>query len=109
MFDANISKDTAAHEKFGGQAQKARINGRDEIVQNLVGHRFMKTAFVAESPDVKLQTFEFDAEFVWNIVKRQRGKVGLTGDRAQAGKFGDFHMNLKIALHRRIREGRKGF
>ncbi len=108
MFGDDIGEDPAAHKELGGQAHEARFGGFDQIVKNAIGHCLMEAALVAERPDVKLEALEFDAGFFRNIVENQRGEVRLAGLRAQAGEFRDLHVDLEVALRRRVGESFEG-
>jgi hypothetical protein len=68
-----------------------------------------EAAFVAERPDVQLEALEFDAGLFRDVVENQRGEVGLAGFRAQAGEFGNFHVDHgNRGARRRIGEGFEG-
>ena len=105
----DIGENTATHEEFRRQAHETRLERLDQIVKNAVGHGFVEAAFVAERPHVELETLEFDAGFLGNVVQNQRGEVGLAGFRTQAGEFRDFHVDVKIAMRCRIGESFEGF
>ena len=109
MLGNDVGENAATYVELGGQTHEARLQGFDEIVKDAVGDGFVKTALVAERPDVELQAFEFDAGFLGDVVENQGGEVRLSGHRAQAGEFGNFHMDVEIPLWRRVREGLQGF
>jgi hypothetical protein len=88
---------------------KRGLGGLDQVVQDSIGHGFVEAAFVAERPHVHLQALQFDAVLFRHIVENQGGEVRLAGFRAQAGKFGNLHVDVEIPARRRIGEGFKGF
>ena len=98
----NRGMNAAAHVEVADHGHLARPAGGCQIVENLVDHRFVERALVAIRPEVKFQGFELDAEFIRHIVDSDRGEVGLTGSRADAGEFGTLHVNFIIPLRSRI-------
>lgn len=70
----------------------------DQIVQNAVGHGFMKCSLVAEGSDIKFERFQFDTRLVRKILDENRGEVRLPGLRAQARKLWNFYMNCVISI-----------
>ena len=48
----NRCVDAAAHVEFGFQAGVAGGDGLDQVVEDLVGHIFVKCALIAEAPQV---------------------------------------------------------
>ena len=87
VFDDHIGIYAATHPKFGAQAHETWLAGRDQVIENPVGHVLVKGALIAERPDVQLQGLEFDAQLVRDIFKVQGGKVRLAGFWAQAGEL----------------------
>lgn len=98
MFGDDIGENAAAHIELGSQAHEARLCGLDQIIENAVGDVLVKMPLVAKSPDVQLQAFKLDAGFVGDVVEIKRGEIWLAGFGAQAGEFGDFHVDMKITL-----------
>jgi hypothetical protein len=76
--------------------------GLHEIVQNLVNDRFMERPFVTIRPKVKLERFELHAQVRRHITNPDGGKIRLSRARADAGKFGALHRNLKVPLRMRV-------
>jgi copper oxidase (laccase) domain-containing protein len=97
--------DAAAHVEVADHRHPARPAGCDEIVENFIDHRLMKRAFVAIGPEIELERFELDAEFIRHVVDSNRGEVGLAGFRADAGELWTLHINFIIALRARIGKG----
>ena len=48
VFRHDIGKDAAAHIEFCGEAHEARLGRGDQIIEDAIGHVFVKMAFVAE-------------------------------------------------------------
>ncbi len=105
MLGHDVGEDAATYIKLGGELHIAGLGGFDQIIQNLVGHGLVEAAFVTEAPHVHFEAFELNTLFVWNVVQKQGGKVWLAGFGAQAGKFRNLHVNMKITLRGRIGKG----
>ena len=88
-----------------GQAQEARMRGRRNVIGDLVRHRLVKRAAIAERPDVQLQGFQLHAQPVGDIFELQRREIRLAGFRAQAGELRNLHADGVVALGRRIGKG----
>ena len=69
----------------------------------------LKSAFVAERPNIKFEAFQLDAFAVRHIVEIQRREIRLPGLRTQTGKLRYFHVNPVIAARLRIRKRGKRF
>ncbi len=80
------------------------LQGRDKVVQNRIDHRFVENPFIPIREEIELQTLHFDARLVWNVPNRDRRKVRLTRDRADARELRKHEFDLIIALGPRIRE-----
>lgn len=89
MLGGHRGCDAAAHVELGGQAHEARRDRPAQVAQDPVGDGLVELAAVAERPDVSLQAFQFNAQAVGHVFNQQVGEVGLAGQRAQAGEFGD--------------------
>ena len=79
------------------------------VVEQNVGDVFVKVAFVAKTPQVLLDTFRFEAQFVGRIFDGDLREIGLIGQRANRGKFVGVKANRVIVVRVRIREGLDGF
>ena len=75
----DIGKDAAAHVEFCGQPHEARLDGRDQVVQDAVGDVFVEVPFVTERPDVEFEAFQFDTGLVGDVIEDQGGEIGLAG------------------------------
>lgn len=96
--------DPASNVEFCGQTGESRTHAGRQIVQNLIGHRFMERPGLPKRPDVKLQRFQFDTEFLWHIFEVQSREIGLPGFWAKTGKFRDSNSDGVVAVGIRIRE-----
>src|SRR5262249_6107849 len=86
-----------------------RSDGRDQVVENAVGHSFMECAFVPIRPQVQLEAFQFHAALVGHVANLDRRKVRLPGEGAKAGELGAVEGDFVVPLGRRIGEGFEGF
>jgi hypothetical protein len=83
----------------------ARLAGLNEIVENLVDHGFVESAFVAIGPQIELQRFELDAKLIGNVMDSDRGKIRLSRARTNTGELGTFHFYLIVAFRARVDKG----
>ena len=65
----------------------------------------MKGALVAIRPEIELERLEFEIGPIGDVVERERGEVGLTGEGAQAGEFGRLDVNDVVAFRGGVCEG----
>src|SRR6202011_2999250 len=79
MFGHDGGVNAAPDVEFGGQAQEPGSRRRDEILQYLVGYGFVECAAVAVRPDIQLQSLEFHAACVRDVLEFQGGKIRLSG------------------------------
>jgi len=96
--------DTAAHEEVGFDRHLPRLYRFYEIVQDLVGDRFMECAFVPIAPEIEFEALELHAEFIRHITNTDRREIRLAGLRAKARKFRTIHLNIIIPFGIRILE-----
>ncbi len=105
MLSHDVGENAAAHVPFGGDAQESGGNGRDHVVNDLIGDCFVEFSFVAKAPGVHLQAFQLYATLVGNVVDDQHREVRLAGHGAKASKFGYFDMDVKVPIGTRVGEG----
>lgn len=105
MLGNDCGEYATPHVEFRRKSHEAGLRGGNQIIEDLVRHCFMESAFVAVGPDIKFQTFQLDALAISDVVKIQGCKIGLPRFRAQAGKLRDLHVNQKVTLRIRIGEG----
>ena len=60
-----------------------------QMIDDLIGHCFMKTAAIAKRPEIELERLEFDAQPIGHVLQFQRGEIRLAGLWAQTGEFRD--------------------
>ena len=87
VFDHNVGINPTTNIEFRPQAHEARLADVDQIVEDFISDVLVKGAFVAKRPDIQFKGLQLDAKLVRYVLKEQRGKIGLTGLWAQAGKF----------------------
>ncbi len=102
MLGHDVGEDAAAHIEFCRKTHEARLCGGNQIIQNAVGHVLVEMAFFPERPHVHLQTFQFHAIFVGDVIQDQRGEIRLTGLGAQASEFRYLHVDVVIAFGLRV-------
>ena len=73
-----------------------------EVVQDSIGDVFVEYALVAKPLEVHFQAFEFDAEFVWNVPKRELSEIGLPCLWTDGGKFGAKVLDGVVTLRERV-------
>ena len=83
----------------------ARLAGLNQIVENLVDHGFVESAFVAIGPQIELQRFELDAKLIGNVMDSDRGKIRLSRARTNTGELGTFHFYVIVAFRARVAKG----
>ena len=79
----------------------------DQIIQDLIGHLFMKDPFVTVGPEVKFQGFEFNTELGGDVGNPDRCKIRLSRPGAKTGKLRTLKADFVTALRSRIRKGFK--
>ena len=104
VLDHHVGVDAAAHVPARGDADEARRDRLDDVVEHGVGHLLVERAFVAVAPEVQLQALQLDAQLVGHDVDREVREVRLPGQRAQAGELGQLEADQVVALRRRVRE-----
>src|SRR3954466_11521315 len=70
-----------------GRLEVARRTGVHEVVKNLVRHRLVEDAPVAEGLEVQLERLQLDAQPVRGVPKRDGPEVRVAGLRADAGEL----------------------
>jgi len=95
----------ASHRKFARHNHFPRFQHSDQIVKYGIHHRFIENTLIAIGEEIKLKAFHFDAAAIGYIGNGDRGKIGLAGHGADAGKLGENEADFIIALWARIIEG----
>ena len=73
-----------------------------QVIEDGVGHLFMKTTLITKARQVELERFQVYAGLVRNVRDLNRCKVWLTSQGTETGEFGTVEMNFKIPLGTRI-------
>ena len=81
-----------------------RCTDRDEIVEDLVGHRFIENAAVAEVDHVVLERLQLDAALAGNVGDADLAEVGQAGFRANGSELRTTDGDFVIASWTRVRE-----
>ena len=95
----------AADIEIADDGHLARLAGLNEIVENLVDHGFVESAFVAIGPQIELQRFELDAKLIGNVMDSDRGKIRLSRARTNTSELGTFHFYVIVAFRARVAKG----
>lgn len=98
MGNADNRVNPAAHVKVPFNFHKTGLHGGNKVIEDLISHRFMKSAFIAEAPKVKFQTFKFHAKFVRNIGNADDREIRLAGLGANTGKLRALKADFIITL-----------
>src|SRR6202034_702496 len=72
VFGHHRGVNAPAHVEFGQNPHESGGRRRYQILQDLVGHRFVECAAVAERPDVEFQRLQLDASQVWHVLELER-------------------------------------
>src|ERR1051326_3657940 len=79
----------AADVEGRANGQLAGFQGGYEIVEDRVNNGLVEDPFIAIREKVELEAFHLDASLVGDISDGDGGEIGLAGDRAEAGEFGE--------------------
>ena len=105
MLHGNDGCDSAARRPFRSDRDPLRLDRFHEVVEQLVRHSFVEDAFVAESLEVELERFQFDADRVGRVLVDDRAEVRLPRLRTDARELRADNLDLILASDPRIREG----
>ena len=97
IFRAHSQRDPTARGKLRGHDCFARRASFHEVIENAVGHCFVKRALAPIRSQIKLKRFAFDAEMVGHVVDVDPGEIGLARDGTKAGEIVGLEMNVIIA------------
>ena len=102
MLGTYGERDSAARGELRGYNCFSWRTGFDEVVENMVGHRFVEGALVAVRRKIKLERLTFHAKAVRYVIDVDPGKIGLTCDWADGSEIIRCKMNPVIPAGRRI-------
>lgn len=91
--DSDYRFDAAAHVKVAHNFNVLGFKQCVDCVADVVGDFFVKVAFIAKRPQIKLERFEFDTVFAGHIADFESGKVWLPRDRTETGEFRAVKLN----------------
>src|SRR4029453_2088449 len=86
--------DAAANREGAAGRHAARLQRRDEIVQDLVRHALVEDAAVAELDQVVLQRLELDAVRVGHVRDPDLAEIGKAGLRAHGRELRTLNRDL---------------
>ena len=101
--------DTAPDKKVTFNFHLARLAGFDQIVQDFVGHGFVKGAFIPVTPEIELEALQLHAEFVRDVGNPYDCKIRLAGFWADTGKFRAVKADFVVAFWTGVGEDLKAF
>ncbi len=105
MAGSDRSGCAASHCKFTCHNHFPRFQRRDQVVKYGIHHRFIENTLIAIGEEIKLEAFHFDAAAIGDVGDGDGGKIGLAGDWADAGEFGEDEADFVVALGARVIEG----
>lgn len=76
MLDNDHAVDAAARLPVGRDLHIQRVAARNKIIKDLIGDCLVKNAAIAEIEVVVLQSLEFDAYIIGDVLNGDRSKVG---------------------------------
>src|SRR5688572_23205631 len=82
VLDGDRRPYPATRRKGAGDRHPARLARSHEVVEDLVGHRFVEDALVPELEQVVLQGLQLEAEGVGHVVDHDLSEVGQPRLRA---------------------------
>jgi len=103
IFRRDGRENAAPNVKIGRNPEKSGQEQGSEIAEDLVRDRFMKRSYVAKTPHIKFERFQFDAGIGRNVLNLQCCEVRLSGFGAQACEFR--HPNTDHVIVFRVRIG----
>jgi len=96
----------APHGKIAHHGHAARLNGGDQIVEDLVGDVFVENAAVSEFNEVVLERLQLDALSVGDVGDPNLTEIGQPGLRAHRRELwtadGDFEVALRAWIEKRL-------
>lgn len=104
MIDDDVGGDAAAGREGAGDGHALGGAGLHEIVEDLVGGRFIENALVSIRQQVILQRLQFDAAFVRRVLNDDLAEVGQARFGAHRSELGAANVNFVVALRAGIRE-----
>jgi hypothetical protein len=100
-------EETPTHIPARGQTHEARAAGTHQVIENRVGHGFVKGTLVAVRPHIQFERLELDILLVGNVVDGEVSKVWLARKGTEAGELGDLNVDLIVTVWLRVGESLK--
>src|SRR5216684_4528217 len=105
VLRADCRLDISALVKVAFDLDAQRIAGFHKVFEHDVDHMLMKNLHVAKRIDVELQTLQFNAAFVRNVLEANCRKIGKVRKRANAGEFRHLEFDYDFVAGKLIRKG----
>ena len=77
-LDDHIGRNAAARREGCRQLHPAGLEHIDQVVQNSVRNVLIEDALIPKLLQIQFQTFQFDAKFIRNVLKRKCPKIRLS-------------------------------
>src|SRR5438874_13018207 len=84
----HVDRDAAARVPIAGDAQPARRRRRDQPARDLQCAVLVEGGVVAEGTEEQLQGLAFEDHRIGHVIDHEMRKIGVAGDREQAGELG---------------------
>ncbi len=84
----------ATHIKIACNLEVDRVNFACDMVNDIVGHLFVKRPLIPETPKVKFQRFQFYAKIFRDVFDFDVRKIRLSSKGAKAGKLGTIEFDM---------------
>src|SRR5262245_36798010 len=97
--------DATADREIADDGHAPRLNGADQVVEDLVGDVLVEDAAVPEFDQVVLERFELDAARVGDVGDSDLTEIRQSGLRAERGELGALNDDLIVALGPRVGKG----
>jgi len=104
-----VDAQAAAWQKFPPYLNVFGLHQLNQVFHDDVDAIFVKSAVVTETEEIQLQTFTFNQFPIRNIAQVNGGKIRLSGNGAQTGKFGTIEFHPGVVLRVFIVEAFKHF
>ena len=96
--------DAAADREVADDRHAAGLAGGDQVVEDLVGHRLVEDAAVAELDQVVLQRLQLDTAIAGDVGDADLAEVRQAGLGADRGELGAVDRDLEVASGPGIRK-----
>jgi hypothetical protein len=104
VFRLNSDADPSAHSEGSADPAPARLEGRQQVVQDRICHVFVKDTFVAIGPEIELERLRLEDPPGWDVLDSDRGEIRLPGRRADASELVALQPDQVRSLRVMVRE-----